>query len=73
MAAAAMATGASLFDALIVEGETMTIFACGFGSGLDQLVARALITLITVVGSTLALVVVVVAAIMRRFKSGRSD
>jgi hypothetical protein len=51
----------------------MTIFACGFGSGLDELVARALITLITVLGSALAFVVVAVAAIMRRFKSGRSD
>jgi hypothetical protein len=51
----------------------MTIFACGFGSGLDELVARALITLITVLGSALAFVVVAVAAIMRRFNSGRSD
>jgi hypothetical protein len=51
----------------------MTIFACGFGSGLDQLVARALITLITVLGSALALVVVAVAAIMRRLKSVDSE
>jgi hypothetical protein len=64
-----MATGASLFETPNMEGETMTIFACGFGSGLDQLVARALITLITVLGSALALVVVAVAAIMRRPKS----
>jgi hypothetical protein len=51
----------------------MTIFACGFGSGLDELVARALITLITVLGSALALIVVVVAAIMRRLKSVDSE
>ena len=67
MAAAAMATGASLFDALIVEGETMTIFACGF-SAFDGMVERALITLITLLGSALALVVVAVAAIIRRHK-----
>ena len=72
MAAATMATGARLFDALIVEGETMTIFACGF-SAFDGMVERALITLITVLGSVLALVVVVVAAIIGRPKSGRSD
>jgi hypothetical protein len=73
MAAAAMATGARLFETPNMEGETMTIFACGFGSGLDQLVARALITLITVIGSALALVVVAVAAIMRRLKSVDSE
>ena len=51
----------------------MTIFSCGFGSGLDELVARALITLITVLGSALALVAVVVVAIMRRLKSVESE
>ena len=51
----------------------MTIFGCGFGSGLDELVARALITLITVLGSALALVAVVVVAIMRRLKSVESE
>jgi hypothetical protein len=73
MAAAAMATGARLFETPNVEGETMTIFACGFGGGIDELVARALITSITVLGSALALVAVVVAAIMRRFKSVESE
>jgi hypothetical protein len=72
MAAAAMATGASLFETPNVEGETMTAFACGLGR-MDELVAGALITLITVIGSALALVVVVVAAIMRRLKSVESE
>ena len=67
-----METGARLFDALIVEGETMTIFACGF-SAFDGMVERALITLITLLGSALALVVVVVAAIMRRLKPVDSE
>ena len=72
MAAAAMATGARLFETPNVEGETMTAFACGLGM-MDELVARALITLITVIGSALALVAVVVVAIMRRLKSVESE
>ena len=68
----AMATGARLFETPNMEGETMTIFACGF-SAFDGMVERALITLITVLGSALAIVVVAVAAIMRRSKSGRSE
>jgi hypothetical protein len=44
MAAAAMATGASLFETPNVDGETMTAFACGLGR-MDELVAGALITL----------------------------
>jgi hypothetical protein len=72
MAAAAMATGASLFETPNVEGETMTAFACGFGM-MDELVTSALITLITVLGSALALVAVVVVAIMRRLKSVESE
>ena len=51
----------------------MTIFACGFGSGVDELVTRALTTLITFLGSALTLVVVVVAAIMKRLKSVESE
>jgi len=50
----------------------MTAFACGLGM-MDELVARALITLITVIGSALALVAVVVVAIMRRLKSVESE
>ncbi len=51
----------------------MTIFACGFGSGLDDLVASALITLITISVSTLALLVAAVAATRRWLKSGKSE
>jgi hypothetical protein len=50
----------------------MTAFACGFGM-MDELVTSALITLITVLGSALALVAVVVVAIMRRLKSVESE
>ena len=68
MATAAMATGARLFNAMNVEGETMTAFACGFGM-MDELIERMVITLITVLGSALAFVAVVVAVIIKNFKS----
>jgi hypothetical protein len=51
----------------------MTAFACGFGGGLDDLVTNMIITLITISVSALVLVVAVVAAIARRFKSGGSE
>jgi len=63
-----MATGARLFDAMNVEGETMTAFACGLGR-MDVLVTNALITLITILGSALALVAAVAATIIWKGKS----
>ncbi len=51
----------------------MTIFACGFGSGLDNLVTNLIITLITVSVSTLVLLVAAVAATRRWLKSGESE
>ena len=51
----------------------MTIFACGFGGGIDALVTNVIITLIVTLVSALALGVVVVAAIVGRFKSGGSE
>jgi hypothetical protein len=64
----AMATGASLFDALNVEGETMTAFACGLGR-MGNGMFDAIITLTIVLGSALTLVAVMVAAVIRKFKS----
>jgi hypothetical protein len=61
MAAAAMATGARLFDPLTVEGESMNTFACA-----------TLQDLVIPVGFVLGLGVVIALVIVKVSRSGRS-
>lgn len=61
MATAAMATGARLFDPLIVQGETMTVFACL--SFQDLLIP---------LGFALVFGTLIVFAIIKLFRSGGS-
>jgi hypothetical protein len=61
MAAAAMATGARLFDTLTVEGEAMNTFACA-----------TLQDLLIPLGFVLGLGVVIALVIIRIFRSGGS-
>ena len=49
------------FDALILEGETMDIFACGLGR-MGNGIFDAIITFITFIGCVLALLAVFVVA-----------
>ena len=57
------------FNTLIMEGETMTAFACGLGRGFDNLIIAGITIFITISVSTLVLVVAAVAATRRWLKS----
>ena len=59
------------FDALIVKGETMDIFACGLGR-MGNGFFDAIITFITFIGCVLALLTVFAVAVVKGRKSGGS-